>query len=143
MNNYDLVRFFAVGNVNANVASLPIASGSSRGPTVCSGTGSLKIKPEVSAPGTNVRSSVFNGNYTEYSGTSMAAPHVAGAIMILKEAFPELSGEDIMLALYFSAIDLGDEGEDNDYGMGIINLPAAYQYLVDEGNTPNTSSQCY
>jgi subtilisin family serine protease len=136
MNNYDLVRFFAVGNVNANVASLPIASGSSRGPTVCSGTGSLKIKPEVSAPGTNVRSSVFNGNYTEYSGTSMAAPHVAGAIMILKEAFPELSGEDIMLALYFSAIDLGDEGEDNDYGMGIINLPAAYQYLVDEGNTP-------
>jgi subtilisin family serine protease len=135
-NNYDLVRFFSVGNLNANDPDFPIANGSGRGPTICSGTGSLKIKPEVSAPGTNVRSAVFNGNYASYSGTSMASPHVAGAIMILKEAFPYLSGEDIMLALYFSAIDLGEVGEDNTYGMGIINLPAAFQYLVDEGNDP-------
>lgn len=136
MNNYDLVRFFSVGNLNANNPNYPIAPGSSRGPTVCSGTGSLKIKPEVSAPGFDVRSSIFNGNYASYTGTSMAAPHVSGAILILREAFPDLMGEDLMLALYFSAIDLGEEGEDNNYGMGIINLPAAFQYLVDEGHTP-------
>jgi len=136
INNYDLVRFFSVGNLNANNASLPIANGSSRGPTICGGEGSLLIKPEVSAPGTDVRSSVFNGSYNTYTGTSMAAPHVAGAIMLLKEAFPYLAGEDLMLALYFTAIDLGDEGEDNDYGMGIINVPAAFQYLVDEGHEP-------
>ena len=66
----------------------------------------------------------------------MAAPHVSGAILLLKEAFPYLTGEDLMLALYFSATALGPEGEDNDYGMGIINLPAAYQYLINEGHIP-------
>lgn len=41
-----------------------------------------------------------------------------------------------MLALYFSATDLGVQGEDNDYGMGIINLPAAFDYLVQQGHSP-------
>jgi hypothetical protein len=137
INNYDLVRFFAVGNVNANNPNFPIANGSSRGPSVCfQSDESLYIKPEVSAPGTNVRSSVFGDGYNTYTGTSMAAPHVAGAILILKEAFPYLSGEDLMLALYFSAVDLGEPGEDNDYGMGMINLPNAFNYLIEEGHEP-------
>lgn len=135
-NNWDLVRLFSVGNLNANNPSLPISNGSSRGPSICGGTGSLLIKPEVSAPGSSVRSAYVGGEYSFLSGTSMAAPHVSGAILLLKEAFPYLTGEDLMLALYFSATDLGPEGEDNDYGMGIINLPAAYQYLIDEGHTP-------
>ena len=137
INNYDLVRFFSVGNVNANNPSFPIYSGSSRGPSVCfNADESLYIKPEVSAPGTNVRSAVFGDGYSSYTGTSMAAPHVAGAILILKEAFPYLSGEDLMLALYFSATDLGDPGEDNDYGMGMINLPSAFDTLVAQGHVP-------
>ncbi|MCG8331218.1 MAG: S8 family serine peptidase [Chitinophagales bacterium] len=137
INNYDLVRFFSVGNLDGNNMNYPIYSGSSRGPSICPTPNmSLEIKPEVSAPGVEVRSSVFNNGYSSFTGTSMSSPHVSGAIMILKEAFPELSGEDLMLALYLSAIDLGVEGEDNDYGMGIINLPAAYQYLIDEGHNP-------
>lgn len=136
MNNIDLVRVFSVGNLNAYNAALPINSGSSRGPSVCGGTGSLLIKPEVSAPGTNVRSSVPGGGYASFDGTSMAAPHVSGAVLLLKEAFPYLPGEEILLALYFSATDLGAPGEDNNYGMGLINLPAAYQYLIDQGHEP-------
>ena len=136
MSNWDLVRLFAVGNLNANSPSLPIANSSSRGPSICGGTGSLLIKPEVSAPGSSVRSSVAGGGYGNLSGTSMAAPHVSGAILLLKEAFPYLPGEELMLALYFTCTDLGAVGEDNNYGMGIINVPAAYQYLIDQGHEP-------
>ncbi|MCB0586212.1 MAG: S8 family serine peptidase [Phaeodactylibacter sp.] len=136
MNNWDTVRMFAVGWLNGNNPNFPIASGSSRGPTVCGGEGSLLIKPEVSAPGSSVRSSIAGGGYGALSGTSMATPHVTGATALLKEAFPYLPGEELMKALYYSAIDLGAPGEDNDYGMGIINLPAAFNYLVSRGNEP-------
>ncbi|MEM9820662.1 MAG: S8 family serine peptidase [Bacteroidota bacterium] len=122
--------------VNGASASLPIAGFSSRGPTTCSGTGSLKIKPEVAAPGVNVRSSIVGGGYSQFSGTSMASPHVAGAVCLLKEAFPNLTGETIKLALYNTARDLGTPGEDNDYGNGIIDVLEAFEYLVGQGNTP-------
>ncbi|MCB9350596.1 MAG: S8 family serine peptidase [Lewinellaceae bacterium] len=136
MNNYDLARIFSVGNVNANNSSFPINGGSSRGPSICGGTGSLLIKPEVSAPGTSIRSCVAGGGYASWDGTSMAAPHVTGAVLLLKEAFPYLPGEELMLALYFSCTDLGVAGEDNSYGMGIINVPAAYRYLIEQGHEP-------
>ncbi len=134
--NTGLVNSFTVAAVNGNVASnWPVATFSSRGPSLCGGEGSLLIKPEVSAPGVNVRSSVGNGEYDEFSGTSMASPHVSGAILLLKEAFPYLSGEDLMLALYYSATDLGATGEDNTFGMGMINVKDAFDYL-SETNTP-------
>lgn len=138
-----LVNVFSVGNLDANSGALPIASSSSRGPSNCGGSGSFLIKPEVSAPGTNVRSCVPGGIYDFYTGTSMAAPHTTGAIALLKEAFPMLTGTEIKLALYYSATDLGTVGEDNDYGMGIINLEAAYNYLVNQGNVavvPNNNN---
>lgn len=131
--NVGLVNTFSVAALNAGNSA---AGFSSNGPSKCSGTGSLKIKPEVSAPGVNVRSSFPDGQYAFLQGTSMAAPHVAGAILLLKEAFPYLTGEEIKLALYFSCTDLGPEGEDNTYGMGIIDVYAAYEYLINEGNIP-------
>jgi subtilisin family serine protease len=127
--NTGLVNTFTVGAVNGNASNFPIADFSSRGPSVCGGEGSLAIKPEVSAPGVNVRSSIENGEYALYSGTSMASPHTAGAVLLLKEAFPMATGEEIMLALYYSAMDMGDVGEDNTYGMGMINLEAAFNHL--------------
>lgn len=135
-NNWDLVRLFSVGNLDGNNPNFPIANSSSRGPSICGGEGSLLIKPEVSAPGSSVRSSYLDGAYQFLSGTSMAAPHTSGAILLLKEAFPYLPGEELMLALYFSATDLGEEGEDNNYGMGLINVPAAFDYLLGQGHTP-------
>lgn len=136
--NTDLVNTFAVGAVNGNNASFPIADFSSRGPSPCGGSGALQIKPEVSAPGVSVRSSFNNGIYSAIDGTSMAAPHAAGALILLKEAFPALSGIQLKTALYNSAIDLGTAGEDNVYGKGMINLEAAFNLLVSQGNTPAT-----
>lgn len=136
--NMDLVNTFSVGAIDGANAAFPIADFSSRGPTPCGGTGALLIKPEVCAPGVSVRSSTPNGTYQSFNGTSMAAPHVAGAVVLLREAFPYLSGIQIKLALYNSAIDLGAVGEDNNYGKGIISLEAAYNYLILQGNTPVT-----
>ncbi len=132
--NHDLVISFSVGALNQNATTA--VGFSSRGPSDCGNTGSLQIKPEVSAPGVTVRSSNGLSGYTNSSGTSMAAPHVAGSVVLLKEAFPELTGEAIKLALYQTANDLGVAGEDNTYGMGIINLLDAFNHLVAEGNVP-------
>ena len=130
------VSIFSIGALNGNSSQLPIAGFSSRGPSQCGGTGSLLIKPEVSAPGVNVRSSVPGGGYTANSGTSMAAPHVSGAILLLKEAFPDATGKELKLALYHTCTDLGVPGEDNTYGMGVINVEAAFDYLVAQGHVP-------
>lgn len=134
--NNGLVNSFSIGALNGNNGNFPIAGFSSRGPSTCGNMGSILIKPEVSAPGVDVRSAYPGGSYRFLSGTSMASPHVAGAITLLKEAFPELTGEQFKLALYFSAVDLGEPGEDNTYGMGMIDLLRAFNYLVDQGHTP-------
>jgi len=130
------VNTFSVGSINGNTSfPYPISSFSSIGPKQCSGTGSLAIHPEVVAPGQNVRSAWGQNGYNSISGTSMAAPHVSGACLLLKEAFPTLSGEDILRALYQTATDLGTLGEDNTYGMGIIDCLAAFNQLALT-NTP-------
>lgn len=134
--NTSVVNVFSVANLNGNTPQYPINSSSSRGPSVCGGTGSLLIKPEVAAPGTNVRSCIPGGGYAAFTGTSMAAPHTSGAVLLLKEAFPALTGIQIKEALYYSAIDMGVPGEDNDYGMGLIDVKAAYDYLIQQGFSP-------
>lgn len=127
--NSNIVNSFTVGALDGNNPLYPIASFSSRGPSICGGSGSLLIKPEVSAPGVNVRSAILHDGYDYFSGTSMAGPHVTGAVVLLKEAFPFLPGSEILKALYFTATDLGIPGEDNTYGMGLINLEQAFLYL--------------
>jgi bacillopeptidase F len=128
--NTSEVNTFSVGSVDGNQAfPYPISNFSSRGPTQCPGTGSLKIHPEVVAPGQNVRSAWGRDSYNVISGTSMATPHVSGAVLLLKEAFPQLTGEQILRALYQSAVDLGPVGEDNTYGRGMIDVYAAFQLL--------------
>lgn len=130
--NTGLVNTFATGAVNGNSASLPIASFSSRGPSQCGGTGSILIKPEASAPGVSVRSAVLNGGYGTKSGTSMACPHVVGAIALLKQAFPNKTGHELKMALYLTAKESPSDvtpGEDNVYGMGVIDVYEAFLSL--------------
>lgn len=135
--NTSEVNTFSVGSVDGNQSfPYPISNFSSRGPTQCPGSGSLKIHPQVVAPGQNVRSAWGTDGYNTISGTSMAAPHVSGAVLLLKEAFPQLSGAQLLTALYQSAIDMGPTGEDNTYGRGLIDVYAAYQ-LLSASNTPS------
>ncbi|TFJ92262.1 S8 family serine peptidase [Lentibacillus salicampi] len=75
-----------------------IADFSSRGPV----TVNWDLKPEVSAPGTNILSTV-PGGYQELQGTSMAAPHVTGAMALLMEAHPDWSIEQLAGALKTTA----------------------------------------
>ncbi|WP_437153889.1 S8 family serine peptidase, partial [Serratia surfactantfaciens] len=87
----------------------------------------------VSAPGTRVYSSVIEGtsvenlttDYAKYSGTSMAAPHVAGSVAVLMERFPYLNGAQVADVLKTTATDMGAPGIDALYGWGMINLGKA------------------
>ncbi len=130
------VNTFTVAALSIRTGGVDIADFSSRGPSVCEGDGSLAIKPEVSAPGQSVRSVALENQYGIKSGTSMAAPHVSGSILVLKQAFPTATARELKLALYNSCRDLGVEGEDNTYGKGIIDVFAAYQYMITEGFLP-------
>jgi subtilisin family serine protease len=111
-----------------------IASFSSSGPTPIG----LQFKPDVTAPGVSILSSVprREGTWGTDSGTSMAAPHVAGAVALLRQRHPAWSVEQIKSALVLT----GDpvyadpartlEVAATREGGGMINLPRADNPLV-------------
>ena len=117
---------FSVGAVDATHYGFPypIADFSSRGPSDCDGRA---IKPEVVAPGVQVYSSVPGGGYESYwwDGTSMAGPHVAGVVALMRQANPDLAVDSIKQILMRTAVDLGDFGNDNAYGWGVIDAHQA------------------
>ncbi|MDY7110276.1 MAG: S8 family serine peptidase, partial [Planctomycetota bacterium] len=128
----DEYRTCAVAAVDANDPDWPIAGFSSRGPTYCTPDGTEAIKPDIAAPGVNVRSSVPGGGYSQYSGTSMASPHVNGVVALMRQANPEIAVEQIKQIIYDTAVDLGSTGEDNSYGWGMID---AYEAVMQALST--------
>jgi hypothetical protein len=122
---------FSVGAVDGNDPNLPVASFSSRGPSGCDG---VTVKPEITAPGVAIRSTSRSGGYVVMSGTSMATPHVAGAVAILRQFNPHATPSEIKHALMLSATDLGQSGEDTDYGWGVIDIRRALYFMPSPDN---------
>ncbi|MET8909562.1 S8 family serine peptidase [Micromonospora sp. NPDC004551] len=112
----------AVGALDDNAVIDP---SSSRGPSACG----QAITPRLTAPGVGVRTTDLYGGYRDASGTSLAAPHVAGVLALLLGAYPDLSADRQQSALENAAVDLGQPGPDNMYGYGRVDALAAYQWL--------------
>lgn len=75
-------------------------------------------------------------SYSYLSGTSMSAPHVTGVIAKIWAARPACTNAQIRRALEFSALDLGPDGRDDEYGFGLVQAEAAYRFLIDEMPPP-------
>jgi subtilisin family serine protease len=128
---YDAV--YSVGALNNGTDT--IASFSSRGPVTLDG--SNRLKPDISAPGTNVRSANRTSDtaYMTISGTSMASPHVGGAVALLWSAQPALRNdisttENILngaaVHLLANACDIGSPASPNNtFGYGRLDIKTA------------------
>jgi subtilisin family serine protease len=123
-------------SVGATDSGDNIAGFSSRGPVTVDG--SNRLKPDVSAPGVNIRSSVPGNGYAGgWSGTSMAGPHVVGVVALLISAHPELKGQvdGIERIIEYTAVPRTDsqscggvpdtEIPNNTYGWGRVDALAA------------------
>jgi len=112
-----------------------ISTFSSRGPVLVDGSG--RMKPNVSAPGQNVRSCTPGGNYANFSGTSMAGPHVAGLVALVLSARPDLAGQVELIEQFIEetavpkfgwqdcADNNGQDYPNNTYGYGRVDALAA------------------
>ena len=126
---------FAVGAIDNNSS---VYAYSSRGPTSCGRT-SPAVYPAVAAPGVNVTTTDRYGLYGAYSGSSLAAPHVAGAMALLLSALPNLTVAQVESALTTSAVDIGPAGPDNTFGAGRVDVLAAYTALGGAVPTPTST----
>jgi subtilisin family serine protease len=97
-------------------------------------------KPEVSAPGITVASSVPGDTWAVLSGTSMATPHVAGAIAVLLSATTirqqvEAAERALLISdlVVGSVEELGEAGQDHRYGFGRIDVLRAIDFARERG----------
>jgi bacillopeptidase F len=102
-------------------------------------------KPDLSAPGKDVRSAIPGNKYAKYSGTSMAAPHVAGVAALLIQRFPSLNPRQLRGILVLSAKRKNELGELDSsatwnpaYGHGQVSAPDALN-LAQRVNGGGTS----
>ena len=123
---------FAVGAVDQYVN---LASFSSRGPSTCTPSSPF---PNVVAPGVSIKTAdltsegVIPNSYAYLNGTSFAAPHVTGAIALLKSAYPAATVSELEAAINNSAIDILSPGLDDESGYGLLDiLGALYTLPVD------------
>ena len=128
--------YAAAYSVGAIDSSEDWPSFSSRGPATKSGSPAL-LKPDIVAPGVAIRSATPSG-YGNSSGTSMASPHVAGAVALIWSAHPSLKNDvDATSWLLGSTAKRlpslvescgGDyvNGPNNSWGSGLVNVLAAY-----------------
>ena len=135
--------------VGAYDSSNAIAGFSSRGPVLYNS--STRIGPDLSAPGVGVRSAtrISDTSYSSSSGTSMAAPHVAGVVALLWSARPELRGQVQLTRQILTETAtpttssqtcdnlLGSSIPNNTFGYGRVNALAAIQTTLQGNVTLN------
>lgn len=123
--------------ISVGASSTPddkLAPFSSRGPSL----DTYDIKPEVTAPGVKVYSTVptyavdtentdYTYAYKRYSGTSMASPHVAGAVALLLEKNPQLTPSEVKTLLMNTADPLNGDYSVYEIGAGRVNVYEAAQ----------------
>ena len=130
-------------SVGAVDSSQRVLRSSSRGPSACDGG----IYPKLVAPGKDVLTAGLTSGttpsapYAFSTGTSFAAPHVAGAMAVLKSAFPGATMAEIESAIGDGALDLGDSGADNKSGAGMIDVVGAYTLLSGSNPPPSDTDQ--
>lgn len=112
-----------------------VAPFSGRGPSFYEG----EQKPELSAPGAEVKSTVSTSGYERASGTSMAAPHVTGLIALmvsadLRDGVRDFTVDELETFMTNTAVDLGEAGPDNDYGYGRIDAYEAVRWVLSAGD---------
>jgi subtilisin family serine protease len=129
----------AVGAVDTDGA---VPSFSSRGPVVWQNTdglgpaaGTVLQKPDLVAPGVGITSTVGSG-YLAYSGTSMAAPHVAAVAALVRQLNPGLGPEQVADVLRDSAVDVAAPGTDAASGAGRVDALRALERAF--GPAPDT-----
>jgi len=112
----DAVGVISVGAIDqANWQTGPQEDYSSQGPT-----NDGRIKPDISGPDGVTR---YAGGYVGRGyGTSYAAPHVAGAASLLLSRYPNRTAADLQSILEEWAVDIGEQGKDNIYGFGLLDL---------------------
>ncbi|WP_216647492.1 carboxypeptidase regulatory-like domain-containing protein [Bacillus sp. THAF10] len=131
---------FAIGASDVNDQ---IASFSSRGPVSWpdeNGELVRYVKPEVTAPGHQIYSAWPDGGYNTISGTSMAAPHVTGAIALILQSQPDLTIDEVADLLERTArteSHMGALPNDN-YGHGIVNVYQAVTEAAFAGEVKGT-----
>jgi subtilisin family serine protease len=81
----------------------------------------------IAAPGVRIAAPDDTGAVLNFSGTSLAAPHVTGALALLLQAFPNLTATRAADLLLTTATDLGAPGTDPIFGRGALNIARAFQ----------------
>lgn len=119
---------FSAGALKKEGGNIKITDFSSRGPV--NWQGMSFIKPEITAPGTDIRSAWLNGGHMALSGTSTAAAHVSGSAALLLQARPGLSPAEMAhklktAARWDPAWNALGERPNSTYGYGILDIAAA------------------
>ncbi len=131
----------ATGNSNAAVAwparwSETIAVAASNRFDVRWTSSNFGAEVDVTAPGESVYSLGLANGYSTRTGTSMATPHVAGTVALMRAMYPTMSATSIRTVLMASARDIGTVGFDNYTGAGVINAAAAVAQARDTNPGP-------
>jgi hypothetical protein len=99
---------------------------------------------ELAAPGVSNYSTFLGGTYRYLSGTSMAAPHVAGSLALLRGICTDCTSSELIGTLRDTAVDLGAEGTDIIFGYGLVDLRAAaeeYLNIPEEEQLPDETDE--